>query len=722
MFSVFPLRQHWRQLLAALFCTLFLSSPAVADPAGRIGRIAWLSGPVQLDNASTRESESAVLNRPLTSGDILSTAAGGRAEIHIGSLKLRIDSGSVLEMVQIDDERIRLYLSNGSLIARLPSRETAREFELATRDGRFTSLDAGHYRLDVDGASSAATLYSGSLHFDAEDSALDVPIGQRGQFWNTGRTHYRLLAPARDDFSGWDAAREESRTAGAYARYVSPEMTGAEDLDAYGNWSETPEYGAVWYPRAVAVDWAPYRSGRWVWIAPWGWSWVGEEPWGFAPFHYGRWVWHRHAWAWVPGTRIARPVYAPALVAWVGTGNVGMAISRGASPTVGWFPLAPREIYVPSYRSSPTYIRQINVTHVTRISNVMNIVNNPQRVVEQTNYAHRAQPRAVTVVPADVVTQRRPVAAAIIPQTEQTELGRHQSRADAPVAVPAAQNRTAMEGGGRPQSSGPRGDTREARSPAGDSRTQSIGQNLPATVVPPPAASQSGGVPAAPQAVFERQPQPRREAMPAAGNAAVTPPAPQQALPAPSAPSAQSGGNGSVEKSGAEGRRVSDERRTEPMPAVRATSAPPVEVRSQPTIQPALPLPIPAAPRQASEQAKPQAMPVQPQTAPESVRQGSPERASRRDEVTTRQIQREPSAPPSVQTAPQPAAATRASPALQREPESRRDVQRETPAAARTPEVRSEPHKEQRDERRHPARSEKAEDSTGRQTDDPRKR
>jgi hypothetical protein len=25
-------------------------------------------------------------------------------------------------------------------------------------------------------------------------------------------------------------------------------------------------------------------------MSPWGWTWVDNAPWGFAPFHYGRWV------------------------------------------------------------------------------------------------------------------------------------------------------------------------------------------------------------------------------------------------------------------------------------------------------------------------------------------------------------------------------------------------------------------------------------------------
>ena len=129
-------------------------------------------------------------------------------------------------------------------------------------------------------------------------------------------------------------------------------MTGYEDLDDYGRWQYVGGYGTVWVPSGVAVDWAPYRNGHWAFIDPWGWTWVEDEPWGFAPFHYGRWAYAGNRWCWVPGPVAVRPVFAPALVAFVGGG--GFAI--GGGPGVGWFPLAPGEVFVPYYRGSRSYV------------------------------------------------------------------------------------------------------------------------------------------------------------------------------------------------------------------------------------------------------------------------------------------------------------------------------------------------------------------------------
>src|SRR5208282_5188732 len=84
-----------------------------------------------------------------------------------------------------------------------------------------------------------------------------------------------------------------------------------------GRWDTAQGYGEVWYPK-VPAGWVPYADGRWVWIVPWGWTWVDAESWGFAPCHYGRWALIGESWAWVPGAFEPFPVYAPALIGFLG--------------------------------------------------------------------------------------------------------------------------------------------------------------------------------------------------------------------------------------------------------------------------------------------------------------------------------------------------------------------------------------------------------------------
>jgi len=159
----------------------------------------------------------------------------------------------------------------------------------------------------------------------------------------------------------------------------------------------------------VATGWAPYRYGHWAWVEPWGWTWIDDAAWGFAPFHYGRWVYVGGGWAWVPGHVVARPVYAPALVVFVGGHNWSIAIGAGGGGGVAWFPLAPEEPYVPAYHVSNTYIRNVNVTNV----NVTNI-NVTNVNVTNLNYRNRGAPDAVTVVSHETFVRSRPVNRSVI--------------------------------------------------------------------------------------------------------------------------------------------------------------------------------------------------------------------------------------------------------------------------------------------------------------------
>lgn len=390
---------------------------AHADPAGRVGRIADVQGQVWLYDPNTGEWTDAVVNRPLSTADRLATDPQARAEVRIGSTTLRLDAGTELEVSQLDDERMAFVLHAGSVAARLRNAESARQFELNTAEGRFAPQRAGSYRFDREGDASHGSVASGQLVFEGVGLQQVLYAGQRGEYWIEGgnEVQSRLGQPEDDEFSRDVARRDAAETRSASTRYVSPEMTGAEDLDRHGHWESGSEYGALWIPRDVPPGWAPYQAGHWVWMRPWGWTWVDDTRWGFAPFHYGRWVHHRHRWCWAPGTYVARPVYAPALVAWVGGPGLSVSVNLGRAPTVGWFPLAPREVYVPGYRVSPHYVRQVNVTHVTRIDNVNVIVNHPERAWQQTHFRNRHHPKAVTVVSRDVFEARKPIAPSVLP-------------------------------------------------------------------------------------------------------------------------------------------------------------------------------------------------------------------------------------------------------------------------------------------------------------------
>jgi hypothetical protein len=209
----------------------------------------------------------------------------------------------------------------------------------------------------------------------------------------------------------------------ASARYVSQDMVGSADLDAYGTWRTVANYGPVWVPSRVDADWAPYRYGHWSWVEPWGWTWVDDAPWGFAPFHYGRWAYvDNRYWGWVPGPRNAAPVYAPALVAFVGS----------TGPSIAWFPLAPGEIYRPAYNASREYFTRVNVTNtVVNVTKVTNVYNNPRTT--EVRYVNVDNVNAVTAIPTRAFAQSQPVQRAAV-RMDRNALRATQVVAAAPIA------------------------------------------------------------------------------------------------------------------------------------------------------------------------------------------------------------------------------------------------------------------------------------------------
>ncbi|MBC7941956.1 MAG: hypothetical protein H7Z19_19720, partial [Chitinophagaceae bacterium] len=355
-------------LLLGVACAALGLAPALVvaqdDPPGRVGRLAEMQGDVSWYDQEQGSWGEAERNRPLTSGDRLSTSPRATAELRVGSTVLRLGGSTELEVVRLDDERLVFQLHGGSLAMRLRSREVAAEVEIVTAEARLQPLRAGHYRIDRIDDTTQAGSWRGELQV-LDDGGLVIATGQRAELWREGasgslRSSWNSL-PA-DDFAVAMLALDQRDERTVASRFVSPEMTGAEELDRHGRWDTHPEHGVVWFPQEVRADWAPYRHGRWAWVRPWGWTWVDEAPWGFAPFHYGRWVHWRDRWGWVPGTYVPRPVFAPALVAWVGGPRWGVSINIGG-PTVGWVPLAPREVYVPWYRHTPVYGGRVNTPH-----------------------------------------------------------------------------------------------------------------------------------------------------------------------------------------------------------------------------------------------------------------------------------------------------------------------------------------------------------------------
>ena len=382
------------------------------DPPSRVGRLSYLSGPVSFRPGDVDDWTDATINYPLHNGDHLWTDSDARAEITVGSSAFRLAPQSAFGFLALDDRTVQVRLSQGSLNVRVRDLGESESLEIDTPSGAVALLRSGVYRVDVDssGDTTSVTVRRGEAEVTASGSAFPVHPEQTAMVVGGDSPTYDVRDAIRsDDWEDWCASRDRRWDDARSSRYVSRDVIGYEDLDDNGEWRTTPDYGPVWVPRTVAAGWAPYRYGHWAWVEPWGWTWIDDAPWGFAPFHYGRWVYVGDGWAWVPGRVVARPVYAPALVVFVGGRNWSVAIGAGGGGGVAWFPLAPEEPYYPAYHVSNTYVRNVNVTNV----NVTNI-NVTNVNVTNINYRNRRAPDAVTVVSHDAFVQSRPVNRSVI--------------------------------------------------------------------------------------------------------------------------------------------------------------------------------------------------------------------------------------------------------------------------------------------------------------------
>jgi hypothetical protein len=432
---------YWYLLLLAIAFVLALLQPVAwaqqpapqaeaVDPPGRVARLNLAEGAVSFAPGDAADAWTpAALNRPLTGGDRLWTGPQARAELHAGSTAVRMNSQTSLDFLALDDNTTQLRLAQGSLKLRVRQLFDGQRLEIDTPNLAFVVSQPGDYRLDVDPAGNTTrviALTGGGVIYGDGSASVNLAAGQQANFSGTQLVPAGPGASRQDDFDLWAANRDRLEDQSVSARYVPRETVGYQQLDSYGNWSQDPSYGAVWIPRAVPANWAPYRMGHWAWVSPWGWTWVDDAPWGFAPFHYGRWAQIGPRWAWVPGRLAPRPVYAPALVAFVGgsSGGVNWNISVGgaARPGVGWFPLAPGEAFRPAYRVSPHYVTRVNNNIV--VNNTVNVTNNVTNI-----YRYQRQPAAVTAVSREDFERGRPVHASQH-RLSSADLGRAQLVAD----------------------------------------------------------------------------------------------------------------------------------------------------------------------------------------------------------------------------------------------------------------------------------------------------
>lgn len=395
-----PRRPTWAIQLALLVAFL-VSFNAVADPPARVGRISEFGGTLYLASPDTGGDWTEIgLNYPITSGDNLFTVAGGRAEIEFGAGFLRLSGDTSVTVATLDDHRVEVHVASGQVAVRVRSLDSGDTISIRTPNAGINLLRAGEYRVDVAPSAQSTVVATRDGEAQLEFSGVRQSVAAGQQVRVTGIDAPTVIVASiygYDAFDAWNQARDRSYES-VTPVYVPPEMVGWNDLEGNGYWEQSPDYGAVWYPTAVAVGWVPYRHGRWSWVRPWGWNWIDDARWGYATSHYGRWIWSGSHWGWCPGARTRHPVYAPALVAFHG----GVEPDRGnGEALVSWVPLGWNEAYYPLYTFSTGYWRRVNTPYVRNLA---------ERPAPAAAFSNANAPGALTAVSQSHFGSGKPIA------------------------------------------------------------------------------------------------------------------------------------------------------------------------------------------------------------------------------------------------------------------------------------------------------------------------
>jgi hypothetical protein len=605
------------------------------EPPDRVGRLAFLQGTVSFHDANRSDWSPALVNTPLSSGDAVWTEPNAHSEISIAGSRVRMDGATQLDVMALDDSRTRLQVDQGRIDVKTFAYDARQPYEIASPRGVATLQQQGDYYVEAGSTQDPTRLgvRQGAAQFQAPDGrVLAVRAGEVAEISGDGSAMalHTIQAPPPPMPTYW-AERDRVVAYDQPPQYLSAGVTGYEDLNYYGSWSNDPEYGQVWYARSVPDGWSPYSTGRWGYQPVYGWTWIDEQPWGFAPYHYGRWAQRNNRWFWVPPDRAQRPVYAPALVAFVGGTELGAALGAQNRQPVGWFPLGPREAYVPPYTANRDYYRRMNLAARVQDRVLEDRWQRAERheVPANTTWMNR---RFATVVPADDFARSRPVERAAI-RIAPDKLSAVPVAAVAVPPSPTASVRAVQAPAANTAPNQRPGAPTAATAPAQPAMLQAIKPEPPQQKAPgPQIATRTAPVSGPEQKPALPQLAPRN---------ASAPPLPQiqgERRPATTQPSQQATAPAN-----------------QPAPTAPPTTAPTRPGQPQANTQPNAP--APQAPRP-GEPPKPQAQPVAPQPQPQ--RQATPAPQPPPQPAPAPQPQRQvtpapqPAQPPQHQPAPQP--------------------------------------------------------------------
>lgn len=366
IFSFFP-------ILALLVFSNFLIAQDVdlddeLEVTARVARISAIEGNVQIKRLGENEWEAASLNFPIVEGDEIAVSNNAKLEIQFDDQNfLRVSEGSLVKITTLRDDGISVSLSEGTLSLRVYEFDKEKTFfEIDAPHTMISVQTAGIFRIDAKSTDQVkiTAFEDGQVRVYSESSAFLIRGGRSATIFLTddrlGEWETGDLASFSDSWDTWVAERDvaigqlranalASNNSNVNAPDYGQDIYGAADLNDYGSWGDSDDYGRVWRPNPASIsvydNWSPYRYGRWTWLSPFGWTWVGAEPWGWSTYHYGRWINDGRGWCWAPYSyyqrqnnvainRGRRNLWRPANV---NVFNVGRDIA--------WYPLSYRDRY-----------------------------------------------------------------------------------------------------------------------------------------------------------------------------------------------------------------------------------------------------------------------------------------------------------------------------------------------------------------------------------------
>ena len=409
------LQRGWLIVLL-LLCALSGSVAFAANDDGAWAptppRLSYIDGEVSYWRSGADEWVRARPNLALAEGDAFYTGNGANLEVQFGSRSfVRTDENSQLSLVAQEEHFIQFKLAGGRASFDMRRMTVGDTLEVSTPDAVFTIEHPGYYRMEVDRDTTHFITRRGGEATVTTADGRSLSIYPSEEIVVTAGDPVSVAtyaAPPPDDWDRWNDERSDRIGESISSRYLPPEVYGAEELDHYGHWRVVPTYGAVWIPYGMSGDWVPYSTGYWVWDPYYEWTWIDDAPWGWAPFHYGRWIYLDGFWAWTPGPVVQRPLYSPALVAFmIRDHDVSARIGIGL-PGLWWVALSWGEPVLPWWGPSHYHGRPWwGGWGGPRIVN--NVVINRTTVINvDTIHFHNATlPRAVLTVPADKFGRER---------------------------------------------------------------------------------------------------------------------------------------------------------------------------------------------------------------------------------------------------------------------------------------------------------------------------